>query len=469
MDPALLAAAPLLVLLVLASLVLLTTRTLRDPVTLLTLYLVLLFGIRARLVIAPLGAVGSPALLFGLALAGVWVCAKLMPATELDRGVQPMRLALFTYGGIMLLSSAAAHLRPLTDLEQSGANRALIGLVAAVGVALLVCDGVSDRARLDTLLRRLVYAATFMAAVGVVQFLTGWDPMQHVQIPGLTANHELVAIGERSDFNRPWGTATHAIEFSVVLAALLPLSLHFALTDEKKWEKRLHWAFTVLIAMAVAMSLSRSGVVTIAVALVVLAWAWHPRRLLNVAVAIVAFTAVMWAAIPGLVGTIHSMFTNVDVDPSIVARRERVPVVFEYIREYPFLGHGFGTFSVEEYLLVDNELYTTAIQTGWIGLATVVALILCGCALGVLIRTRTSDYRMRHLGQALAAGLAGMGVALYTFDAFGFRIYTGVLFFLLGAVGALWRVSAEHAPSPEPRATSPGEATTVAANSPVFG
>lgn len=412
----------------------------RDPVALLTVFLVLLFALPSVLVFAPLGAVGSPALLAGLGLAAVWLTTKAVPDSGLDRSPQPMRVALFLYAATMLLSYALGHLRPLTALEESGSARSVLLLISLLGVALLVLDGTHTRERLDTLLKRLLLAAGLMATVGVVQFATGWDPSPYMRLPGLVANHELVGTAQRSLFNRPWGTAGHAIEFGVILGALLPLALHYAFVAPPGKRKLLQWGLALLIAGGVAISVSRSGVVALAVGMGVLAFAWSPRRLLNIGVGAVAFTAVLWAAVPGLIGTIRGMFLNAADDPSVIARKERVPLVVDYIAEHPWLGHGYGTFSVEDYLLVDNQFFVTAISTGLIGLTVFIALVLTGIGLAFLVRMVAADFETRHLAQAVAGALAALLVCAYTFDAFHYRIFTGVLFLLLGAAGMLWRL-----------------------------
>jgi polysaccharide biosynthesis protein PslJ len=47
-----------------------------------------------------------------------------------------------------------------------------------------------------------------------------------------------------------------------------------------------------------------------------------------------------------------------------------------------------------------------------------------------------------HLAQAVGASIAALAVSILTFDAFHYRILTASLFLLLGAAGALWRLTA---------------------------
>src|SRR4030095_12675969 len=122
----------------------------------------------------------------------------------------------------LLLGYAVAFTRILTTAEVNSAQRQTFVLVAAVGVTVLVADRVRVRARLDDLLRRVVVGATFRAFIGIIQYTTGRDLSESLVPPGFSPTVGRVsAIAERSDLRRVAGTASHAIEFGVVLAMLL--------------------------------------------------------------------------------------------------------------------------------------------------------------------------------------------------------------------------------------------------------
>jgi hypothetical protein len=410
-----------------------------DVTAYLTIWLVLLFGISAQQVLPGVGALGSPAMLIALTAPLLWVAGAVLPHSGLSRDPHPLRLALFVYLAYMIASFAVATSRSLTELESSGAVRALITETAMVGVALLVADGVRDRARLDTLLRRLVIATAFLGCLGIAQFLTG-NPLQ-VRVPGLTWNFIVEGIEERSIFNRPLGTTMHPIELSVVTASMLPLAIHFALNAESLTTRRNMATAAALIAVAMPLAISRSGIVSAVVGLFVLFVGWGWRRRLTGALTVVAFVPVMWAVVPGLVGTFASLFGDAEGDPSVQARIERGPRVMALVRLRPWLGLGNGTWSLEDYFLLDNEVYVTMLETGILGLLLVFALISVGVVAGLLVaRLPTSGPGDPSLGNALAASIAALGVSLLTFDAFHYRILTGSLFLLLGSVGALWRL-----------------------------
>ena len=54
-----------------------------------------------------------------------------------------------------------------------------------LGIMLLTAEGVESMDRLKVLLGRIVFGATGMAALGIMQFFTGLDITKYIVIPGL--------------------------------------------------------------------------------------------------------------------------------------------------------------------------------------------------------------------------------------------------------------------------------------------
>lgn len=414
----------------------------RDVTTYVTVYMVLLFAITAYQRIGPLGAIGQPSVLVAAGIAALWLTSRLSPSIQGHHGVQPVRVALWVYTWYLAATLVAAQTRRLTSLEQSGSARELILIVAMVGLSLAIMDGVPTMDRLNTLLRRLTWAGSWLAAVGVGQFITGSSLT--IRIPGL-AFVKGNFVGNRSSFNRPSGTAQHPIEFSVILSALLPLALHYAFESESgSRQQKFAIAGVTLIALGIPLSISRTGIISVLVALAVVSLGWTWRRRLQAGLVALASIPVLWVTIPGLVGTFRGMFTSTDSDPSIQARIDRIPRVMELIREYPLFGRGVGTFSPEDYLLLDNDIFVTTIEIGIVGLV----LTLATFVFVMVVSTSTRHHERAtpassHLGYALAAGIAAIVISFATFDAMFFTQLRGVLFILIGAVGALWRLTRE--------------------------
>jgi hypothetical protein len=410
-----------------------------DVTAYLTMWIALLVGISAFQVVPGLGAVGSPALLVALATPLLWVAGWSLPQSAVGTGRHPMRAVLIAYTAMALMSYAVAMSRPVSELERTGALRALIISVAMVGVALLVSDGIRDQRRLDTLLRRAVIGVAFVALLGIAQFLTGRQLQPAA--PGLVWNADVTAVGMRSIFNRPSSTTMHPIELSVITASILPLGIHYSLYSETISRRRNMATATLIIAFAMPLAVSRSGIVSLIAGLAVLVAGWGWRRRFNGFIVAAAAIPVLWAVVPGLVGTFIGLFGNAAYDPSIQGRVERGPMVMAQVRQRPWLGLGGGTWSVEEYFLLDNQVWATMLEAGLVGLTVVAILVLAGITTGIITaRMPGVDPASAHLGQALAASIAALSVSALTFDAFFYRILTGLLFLCLGAVGALWRL-----------------------------
>lgn len=445
----------LVALLAVALLGLAILHTRRDVATLLTIWLVMLYLIPARWVLGPLGGAGTPAILIGLLAAFWWVGGRLDPGLGLDREPQPARYLLLFYCWCMGVGVAAALLRPLTGLEASGVGRGLLVLLSLTSVALLAADGIHSQARVETVLRRLVGIGSAVAIIGILQRVARIDLVPFLRIPGLQLSKELWTFGDRHGMTRPGATAQHPIEFSVVMAMILPLALHFALAARERGERQRFWAATAVVFVAIPMSLSRSGLLGLVIAMGIMAigWTWRQRaRILGLG--LVGFTG-LWLTIPGLLGTIRGLVTGIDDDVSIQARTERIPKVLELVAERPWFGHGFGTYNLEDYFLLDNQFYKTSIEGGFVGVIGLLALLLLPAFIALRVRQNGALQAQRDLALPLVAGIFVAGITVATFDAFFYHIYRGTLFLLIGCLGALWRLSvrsADDEQSPHPAA-----------------
>lgn len=414
-------------------------RTTCDPLTLLSVFVVLLVIIPSRYVFGPLGAVGTPAVLIGLISAGWWTTSRLLPSVAQSApGRQPVRTAILVFGWFTILTYGFAFVRALSGLERRAADRAVIALVALCGITLLTADGLDTREQLERLLRWVVVAAVLLAGFGILQFTTGVDPSQILKFPGLRLAGELKPIQEGGAVRRVAGTALHPIEFGVVLTMALPIALHFAFLAPAHLRRR-RWVSVVLIAVAIPMSVSRSAIVGLVVVLLVLLPGWSWKRRVNVGTAIVLLCGVMQGAMPGLLGTIKSQILNAGQDPSVQGRTDDYGPLFDLWRRTPWLGRGLGTFDPGTYRFLDNQYLGTLIDSGVIGLGALILLffVMMGTARGA--RRRTADPEAQSLARALLAAVAAAAATFSTFDAMSFPMNTGVLFVIFGCIGAAWR------------------------------
>jgi O-antigen ligase len=410
-----------------------------DATALLTLYLFFLIAIPSRLQYSPLGGAGSPTTILGALFLLWYIFCWLHPSSRLDTGPQPMRRAAVLFLCTILATYVSATQHYLPSLELNGADRGLILTCGWVGVLLLAADGIDSAERLRTLLRRVVFGVTSMAALGIVQFRTGLNAANYILIPGLSINQPYTDLLARGDFRRPSATAIHPLEFGFVLAAVLPLAIHQARYAPPGLRVR-RWLQVALIAVALPMTVSRSAFVGLAIGLIVILPTW-PRRDRWVAyVVMICGLFALRAVIPGLIGTIRNLFLSSSSDSSAQERSAAFTHAGPLISAHPWFGQGFGTFIPHTLFFTDDQFLNSAIEIGLVGLAVLLVLFLTGWRLARRTRRASSDPETRHLAQCLAASAAVMAAGYTTFDAFYFPMAAALTFFLLGCVGAAWRL-----------------------------
>jgi hypothetical protein len=313
--------------------------------------------------------------------------------------------------------------------------------LAYLGVAMLAVDALGSRDRITTLLERLVLIGGLAAFIGILEFaFSGFNYRQVMLLPGLTTNVDVVS-DTRSGFDRIAAASSHPIEFSVVTAALVPLALHFVLHAERR-----RWRFSLaLLALltAIPMSISRSGVLTLAVALCVYSVALSARGRLNAIVLGIIGLGVFRALVPGLLGTVTSLFRDVSTDPSIAGRTDDYASIPVLMDGHWWWGRGLGTFLPDVYFFLDNQYLAALLQGGVVGLTAIVALHVVGLGTARGVRRRGTDLALRSEAQALTATIASLGVAALFFDAFSFRQSAFLLFLTVGCAGAHWSLVRE--------------------------
>lgn len=428
-------------------------------------YAVLLLAVPTRLIVGPIGAPGTPANLFAMACLVFWVCA-VAGGLNPRRGLSPTRLAFGLFSAMVFISYAAGHIQGWyqpADIHQrsdrlwqsanvdqvtatvgSAADRGLLAWVGWAGVVLLTAEGMRSWRDLEKLVSWVVGAGTFVAGLGVIQYFTKWNIAGLFQIPGLTALTEFGNALSRSELNRIVATSAHPIELGVVMAALLPLALHRSLHSAR----RSAWIPTVLIGLAALMSVSRSAIVVAAVALLVLVIGW-PMRWRLVALALVPVAGLVGPiALPGLLGTLRSLFTGLESDPSITGRTDDYDLVFGLVAERPLVGQGLFTWVPMVYRTIDNQGLVLLLELGILGTAAFAWLVLSGVLQAFAPVRMSGDPQQRHLGFAVAAGLIGVVTSYVTFDAMGFRQVAGLTFLLVGMAGAVWHLARDREQTP---------------------
>ena len=100
-------------------------------------------------------------------------------------GPQPIRWALLAFMVSALISYAAGSLRGLTTMELNSADRTMLLFCVFAGVLLAAADGLPNWLRLRGVLETLVYCASVVALIGLVQYVFVIDVTQYMIFPGL--------------------------------------------------------------------------------------------------------------------------------------------------------------------------------------------------------------------------------------------------------------------------------------------
>lgn len=406
-----------------------------DAAAFLSVCVFALMLIPSNLTISMIGALGTPALLLGLVALVWWTAAQMNRATSSLTPPQPIRRAMLWFTIGVLTSYIAATSRPIDDLELNAADRGLLLLASWLGLVLLASDGLVGRVNLEAVLRRLVLAGGIAAFTGILQFVTGAAIVDVIRIPGLTPNTALTSIYDRNGFTRAAGTSSHPIEFGVVLGMVLPLALHFALNDKTRGALA-RWLPVGLIAVAVPITISRSALVGVVVALLVVIPTWPAVRRRISYLVIFGVVLGIYVAIPGMLGTLTRLFTDISNDGSARSRTDSYSLALEFIERAPLFGRGLSTF-LPQYRILDNQYLGLLIEIGFVGTIALLALFLVAIVSAMVSRRTSSDQTTRSLAQALAAMVAAGAVSFATFDAFGFPQASSLVFLGIGCIGAL--------------------------------
>jgi O-antigen ligase len=419
------------------------------------IYLVLLFAIPSRLVIAPLGSAGAISMLAGLVSLSVWALLWLAAVDARPAPPQPMHLALAVFMFSVGVSYALAMTHPISPDEISPADVALISLASWAGTMLIAHDVIRSRQRLDVLVWATSLAGGLMALLGAAQFLSKQPLVDVISLPGLTSLFD-PALVVRNGLVRPSGTATHPIEYGTLLSLLLPIALHVGFHHlHRPW--LLRWFPAVAIGGMIAISSSRSAYVSAVVALLVCLIGWSRRQRLVVLGSIAAGLTVLALAIPRLLRAVSGLFLGADSDPSIESRTDSYSFAWSFIVQHPLFGRGLGTL-LPKYRIFDNQYLLLVVTVGIVGTLAFGALVVTSV---VVLNRRRRQLRLerdRDLAISLTASIIAGFLSLAFFDAFAFPMTMGALFLVLGMAGAFTRLSDSE---PEGDEVSSAPATQV--------
>ncbi|WP_433215821.1 O-antigen ligase family protein [Dactylosporangium sp. CS-047395] len=408
----------------------------RGPAFALSVYIVLLLCLPARIVLPGLGATGTIANVFiltALVWYGVsWLMRRITPA----RYTRLPRVAMFVFAVAVLLSYIAAARRDSSALESSAGDRGLIQLLAWFPLVLLATS-LREYADLDRLLRLLVRCAALIGLVAILEFLTKTSLTAWMVLPGLSGGGGSAELVTRGDFVRPTATAAHSLELATVMALALPFALQQGFNPVRKGVIR-NWLPVAIIALSAVMTVSRTSVIGVVIVFLTLLPTWPAKRLGPTMAALTVGVGAASVALPGLLGTLIGLFSAFlnGGDNSTNSREATSAVISQYFEERPWTGRGYGTFLPLMYRYTDNEYLLALVEMGILGVAAVVLVYIVCFHCGAAGRRRFADPAKRETGQGFVAVGFVMLVVTATFDTLSFPMVAGLSFLMMGLSGA---------------------------------
>lgn len=390
----------------------------------------------------------------GLLGLGLWFAGRLVsgpPRARIFGAVDVLAVLFFV---AHLVSYANAALSARTDRAVAAGDRQLVLILAYLGMLLFVMEVVTIERQVYWVLNLLLLGAGFMAAVAIAEFVTGASLADSLRPPGFTTPPEglggALEAPERFGLTRVFGTAQGTIEFSAVLVSCFPLAIFHWLRAPTVAMRRVGAAVTGLILIGVPLAASRTGIVGLVMG-ILLTYVGLDRELRE---------RVFKRAIVFIVGAIIVIPTSLSVASQVVVnfasdeqnlgtegRTGDYSIVRSIVLDKPVLGSGLANFDPTEArivddrrirnLFLDNQYLSTAVDSGFVGLAALVAMPLGGILVARAARRRTENERLRVLMHCASVSLAVSGMTWAFYDSFAFRTAMLTFFMILAIVGAV--------------------------------
>ncbi len=355
--------------------------------------------------------------------------------------IRPGLILLVGYSVLTILVWGVAS--PSLDNSQveEQDKSALILLIAFVGIACYSIIKIQTSAQRSFVMGCLAIGLLFSCAAGILQNALSADLHLFFLPPGFVNNlpDSIAGTGiqliERAGATRAFGTSGHPIEFSVVAAVAVPLTLHFARFATERYVRVLATLGTGIALFSIPAGVSRSGLIAFLVVFLIYMWSFTVRQLFTALALLLAAVSLQAIAMPNTIDALWQTIAGSAEDSSILVRIARYDHVAATIRAHPIFGIGFGEGSGSVYGVLDNQWFLTGVQGGVVGIAALTLLSLGG-VIGFTASLRCASTHVER-GQAYALGamFGGILVTSFTFDLFAFQ---QVSFVYLLVFGLLW-------------------------------
>lgn len=355
--------------------------------------------------------------------------------------LSPIHLAVGVFVAVGFLS-VVVNAAELTQIGELGLSaKKLFLLVAFAGWFVMVASIVRATEVLPFLYFMLALAV--LCALGTVwefrsDYNLFYDWTDKLLPPVFTV--PALASSGLDEIGRPLtrGPTDHGLEVATILSMALPIAI-IGLMQAKRWLWRIVFALAAVLVVAAAVSTYRKTAFVAPAAAVLVMAAYRPRQVIKLApLGLVVMVAVQFASPGALSGIVAQLSGDRLEEASTVNdRKSDYDAVRPDVLLHPVLGRGYGSYADLKYRVLDSELLHRVIETGFVGLASFLAV-----GLTVILSVR-GPILGRHplrgppaLAAAAAAAAFLMSSALFDTMSFPHVPYVFLTFAGLAAVAS---------------------------------
>lgn len=376
-----------------------------------------------------------------------------MTSLLIDRRVRlrrtPFDAPLLLICAWILLSEVANPGR--VDSLSSYVAKALTFFLSFVLVYFVITTVIRRREQILFLLRMLVIGTSLIALAGVVEQRTGYNVFFHLHPVLPFLQFQGGGAIERFGRLRIYGPAQHPIALGAALVVPIPMAVYFVRTRGRRW-----WIAVALLLLGALATGSRTAIIML-LAMLVVYLRLKPVETKRLWPLLFPALVVVHALLPGAIGGLREAFfpkggiiaeqSNLGPgeDPNLAGGRIRqLKPMLREAAGHPLFGEGYGTritgfqSQFRNAPILDNQWLNNVLELGYVGVSLWLWLFIR--AVRRLMRAaRVADDGGDDdwLFAGFAAGLAGFGVGMFTFDAFGFIQITFFFWILLALAASL--------------------------------
>jgi O-antigen ligase len=231
------------------------------------------------------------------------------------------------------------------------------------------------------------------------------------------------------------GPTQHGLEIATMLAMALPMTV-VALLGSSSLRRRAVFAVAIAFIFAGCVSTYRKTGILAPVAGLAMMALLRPVQMVKLLPLGLIIVVIVHAVSPGALGSVVAQLKPERLDnQSVNQRKADYDAVHPDVFNHPAVGRGYGTYDPHKYRIIDNEYLLRLIETGFLGLAAYLGLMLS--VAGTNLRTIRQGHPQRAAPALAAAGAAAAFlVASALFDVMSFPHAPYVFLYIAGLAAA---------------------------------